>query len=92
MLLLLLLLSLSAAGVGSCLLQYTWPEFVGADLSKVCLMNALCTTSWDQASSSRSQQESRKTAVVLQEMNSSRTAVMVGSTAVMVERTAAGQR
>lgn len=27
--------------------KYTWPEFVGADLSKVSLMQALAKTSWD---------------------------------------------
>jgi hypothetical protein len=29
------------------LLQYTWPEFIGADLSKVTLMDALSNSSWD---------------------------------------------
>jgi hypothetical protein len=31
------------------LLQYSWPEFVAADLSRVSLMEALSGTSWDQA-------------------------------------------
>lgn len=62
MLLLLLLLPLvlsgsaaasaAATAAASCLLQYTWPEFVGADLSKVSLMQALSGTSWDKVSSS----------------------------------------
>jgi hypothetical protein len=31
------------------LLQYTWPEFIGADLSKVTLMDALNNSSWDSS-------------------------------------------
>jgi hypothetical protein len=30
-------------------LQYTWPEFIGADLSKVTLMDALGQSSWDSS-------------------------------------------
>jgi hypothetical protein len=32
-----------------CCLQYTWPEFIGADLSKVTLMDALGQSSWDSS-------------------------------------------
>jgi hypothetical protein len=30
-------------------LQYTWPEFIGADLSKVTLIDALGKSSWDSS-------------------------------------------
>jgi hypothetical protein len=37
----------AAAAVVS-VLQFSWPEFVGADLSKVTLMEALSGTTWDK--------------------------------------------
>ena len=31
-----------------CVLQYSWPEFVAADLSQTTLMDALSTTTWNK--------------------------------------------